>query len=211
MTAVFIISHLGYAIENNKLNIPAPTNLPMSQKIVPYVFVADDAFGLKTHTMKPFPSQYLPLDERIFNYRLSRARRVIENAFGIAASRFTIFRRPIVANVQKTTEITEAVVSLHNFLIRNNSSNACRYCPRGFIDQENATGITVGEWRNTEHDTLGLQPLRRIGSNNYSRDASLVRQGYKEYFSSEGAVDWQWQIVDRTATRYDRYFDRLEV
>ena len=64
---------------------------------MPYVFLADDAFGLKPNLMKPCPDQYLPLDERIFNYRLSRARRVIENTFGIAATRFRVFRRPIIA------------------------------------------------------------------------------------------------------------------
>ena len=68
--------------------------------------------------MKPYPDQYLPLDERIFNYRLSRARRVIENTFGIAATRFRVFRRPIIAPEKKVILITKAVVALHNFLMR---------------------------------------------------------------------------------------------
>ena len=107
--------------------------------------------------------------------------------------------------------MTKAVFGLHNFLIRNNSSNACRYCSRIYVDQGNATGITAGEWRITENNNLWLEPLGKIGSNNYSKNASLVRQEFKEYFNSEGTVERQWQIVNRTATPHDRYFDRLEV
>ena len=71
--SVYSSSHLGFAIENNQLNIPSQAKLPNSEKVLPYVFVADDAFGLKRHLMKPFPSQNLPLDKCIFNYRFSSA------------------------------------------------------------------------------------------------------------------------------------------
>ena len=33
-----------------------------SQRILPHVFAGDDAFGLKPHMMKPYPSQNLPID-----------------------------------------------------------------------------------------------------------------------------------------------------
>ena len=75
--SVYGSSHLGYAIENNKLNVPSPTKLPNSEKVMPYVLVADDVFGLKTH-----PTQNLSLHQRVFNYRLSRARRVIKMLLG---------------------------------------------------------------------------------------------------------------------------------
>ncbi|XP_004207024.1 uncharacterized protein LOC101240467 [Hydra vulgaris] len=79
--SVFNNCSLGYAIENNKLNIPDPEYIGNSEKVLPYVLVDDDAFGLKRHMMKPYPNQNIPLDQKIFNYRLSRARRVIENTF----------------------------------------------------------------------------------------------------------------------------------
>lgn len=48
-----------------------------------FVIVADDAFPLTNYMMKPFPNRLQKgTPERAFNYRLSRARRIVENAFG---------------------------------------------------------------------------------------------------------------------------------
>ncbi|WP_368853912.1 transposase family protein, partial [Acinetobacter baumannii] len=59
----------------------------------PYVFVEDDAFPLRHNLIKPFPSSCLEQKFLIANYRISRAQGIIENTFGIMASRFRIFRR----------------------------------------------------------------------------------------------------------------------
>ncbi|XP_022179309.1 uncharacterized protein LOC111039946 [Myzus persicae] len=67
--------------ENNTLNIPLPSCLPNTSGTYPYVFVSDEAFSLKSNLMKPFSQHELTNHRRIFNYRLSRARRVVENAF----------------------------------------------------------------------------------------------------------------------------------
>ena len=46
--SVYANSHLGYAIENGLLNIPQPSKLPQSERILPYVFIGDDALVWKT-------------------------------------------------------------------------------------------------------------------------------------------------------------------
>ena len=98
---VFSNSIFGRAMKHGSLLLPAAETIHVHglRSPIPYYFVADQAFPLKTYLLRPFPGNYLPENQRIliFNYRLSRTRRVIENAFGILATKFRVFRRPIIA------------------------------------------------------------------------------------------------------------------
>lgn len=53
--------------------------------------VGDDDFPFETYLLKPFLRKSLKYDKKIFNYRLLRVLRLIENAFDILSSRFQIF------------------------------------------------------------------------------------------------------------------------
>ncbi|CAH1972161.1 unnamed protein product [Acanthoscelides obtectus] len=52
----------------------------------------------------------------VYNYRLSRARQIVENAFGILVSRFRIFQKPIATNIETVDKIVLAACALHNWL-----------------------------------------------------------------------------------------------
>ena len=204
--SVYANSDLGFAIDNGLLNFPSPKRIGNSKEMYPFVFLADDAFGLKTYLMKPYAGTNLQENKQIFNYRLSRGRRVIENTFGIAASRFRVFRKPIIAQVDTVKLITKAVVVLHNFLMHHRHDNEpYSYCPQNYVDQDGPTGVTAGAWREDITENGAMQPINNITSNNHSKSAKEIRNLFMEYFNSdEGAVHWQLDMVRRTSNNYDR-------
>ncbi|XP_026824837.1 protein ALP1-like isoform X2 [Ooceraea biroi] len=110
-------SAFGKALYEGTLNLPRGTaRLPGSDKETPCYFVGDEAFKMSMNLMRPYPGKALNDQKRIFNYRLSQARRTIENTFGILAARWRILRRPISAGPDVVDKFVLAAMCLHNFL-----------------------------------------------------------------------------------------------
>ncbi|XP_067122114.1 uncharacterized protein [Centruroides vittatus] len=162
--------------------------LPGTNTTLPFAFVADSAFPLKVKLMRPYPGMNLPEGESIFNYRLSQARRVIESAFGILASRWHIFHQSIKAFPDAVTKMVLCTVILHNFIMKHNS--VPEYCPPNFVDQENIPGDFRDEL------SRNWEPLQ-CGSRNSAQRAYSNRNALKEFFMNEGHVPWQLGIVNR--------------
>ena len=83
---VFAASDLGFALEQGQLCLPKPRCPEKYDKALPLVCVGDEAFPLKEYLIKPYPRISLNTMQRITNYRISRARNLVENVFGICAS-----------------------------------------------------------------------------------------------------------------------------
>lgn len=68
------------------MNIPQPAAIGEGGPILPCL-VGDGAFPLKPYLFRPYSGRAgLTPEQDVYNYRLSRARQVIENTFGILAS-----------------------------------------------------------------------------------------------------------------------------
>lgn len=172
---VFRNATLSRAMEENLLEVPSPRYV--GEHLLPYVVVADDAFPLKENLIKPFPWRGLTKEERIANYRISRARRVSENAFGIMANRFRVFLSPMQLNPENVEKVTLAGCILHNFL------------------RERKSVVVSAENSDIEHQKVKETPFRPFvvsGRNAHSNAAKEVRESFKRYFNSEeGSVSWQ--------------------
>ncbi|XP_050300092.1 putative nuclease HARBI1 [Anthonomus grandis grandis] len=132
--AVFRRSSIdGIYFKAGTLNFPQSQPLPKEphEPTFPYYLVGDAAFPLSTHLLKPFPMRGITNQKRIFNYRLSRARRSVECAFGILVSKFKLLQGPILCSSEKTDKIVKALCILHNF-IRKREGKLSKIVPLTF-------------------------------------------------------------------------------
>lgn len=190
-STIFQESEFGKAVLNKTLAIPPPKKLPGSDVSMQCFFVADAAFPLHQNIMRPYPGSHLSTTKRIFNYRLSTARRTIENTFGILAARWRILRGPINASVDMCEKFVRAVLVLHNFLQQaeiNLRPNERKYSPVGFGDIMLEDGTSqLGTWRSIQ--TAEFQQIKPTSSHNAKRSLLEAQDQLADYFmSDEGQV-----------------------
>jgi len=177
------------AIDSGVIGIPDPAPLAADNEPMPYFLIGDDAFAMKTWLMKPYSRRGMDHEETIFNYRLSRARRVVENAFGILANRFRCLLSKMSVNVDNAAIIVRACVCLHNFLRDRNPA-----ADQLVVDQEDDDhNVIPGGWR--EHVDFA-DMAQHVGGNRDTRLAKQQRDLLKHYVNAPvGAVPWQDRMV----------------
>ena len=85
---------------NKNLDVPPSRQLPndTEETNVPQVLLGDEAFLLRCDLMRLFARNALKNERCIFNYRLPRARRLVENAFGTLANHWRLYHCHIYLN-----------------------------------------------------------------------------------------------------------------
>lgn len=171
---IFSSSPLGQRLKMGR-NLPPDEPLYNGGKPMPFVAVGDEAFPLQKHVMRPYPNRQASGNPRLehFNYRLSRARRIVENAFGILAARWRVYRSPFEISVKVVDVVIKATCILHNYLSEH-------------ISESNE--VTT----DSIHNQLMDIPNRLCHSRRASKEAFEVRNDFMEYFNSpQGCLPWQ--------------------
>jgi hypothetical protein len=92
---IFHHSSLYQLLSSNNFNLPNAKKLPLSDMELPFVILGDEAYPLLSYLMRPSPRRWLTESWSLFNYRLSRGRRVVESTFGILAGKWGILKKPV--------------------------------------------------------------------------------------------------------------------
>jgi hypothetical protein len=169
---IFAHSELGKYLET-RLGIPEDKQPPGTAYVAPHVIVGDEACPLKTYLMRPYPGSQSKVDNEksLFNYRLSRARRVAENAFGTLSQKFQICQRTL-QSLPENADIIFATCVLHN-------------CLR---DQ----GVALSHMGSSANVRSNLTKIPNQGGSAH-QSAFEVREKFKQFFntsSPSGFVPW---------------------
>lgn len=171
-SGIFKNSILYKKLMEKSLDIPNPTLL-VQDIFLPYVIVADEAFGLMENLMRPYGGKQLTDSQKIFNYRLTLARRYVECTFGIASNKWRILHRPIDVNVECAEKIIKAITVLHNYV---RARDGC----------------------NTEEMDLTTENMARLNSahhGRYTSSADNIRTKFANYFVHEGSLEYQTRLI----------------
>lgn len=167
-------SALGVKLRAGNLNIPQAQTLPYEEtgKPMPFVIVGDEAFAQSEHIMRPYSKRNLSMKQRVCNYRISRARRLVECTFGILANKWRIFHRPLDVQTKLADDIVKSCCVLHNFVRRRDGirvEDECYECP---LEGLSGHGLRA--------DYSGIE----------------VRDYFSNYFiSPQGSLPWQYDRI----------------
>jgi len=174
-SSIFKTTAFWKKLTEGSLNIPRPRPLNEHSNITfPFVLVGDEGFALHDHLLRPFGGTHLDKKKQVFNYRLTRARRYVECAFGILANKWRIFHRPLDVKEETAIWVVKACTVLHN-LVRE----------RDGLHFEN----TIPE--EIFFDNIANSHMRRGGLS-----ANSIRTSFADYFVSEsGSIPWQDEAI----------------
>ncbi|XP_040184702.1 protein ALP1-like [Rana temporaria] len=163
----------GHMLRTNSLDLPEYSPLPGTNgPPLPSVFVGDEAFALGEHLLRPYSGNNLTEQKSVFNHRLTRARRVVECAFGILANKWRVLHTPIVLNMQNAVCAVKAACALHNFIRQRD----------GF------------KFEDPVHENMERAHWTGVRG---SRQSTHVRDQFASYFMSPaGQVPWQLDAIE---------------
>lgn len=114
-------------------------------------------------------------EKRIFNYRLSRARRNVESAFGILSNKWEIFHKPMNVNLDLAKFIIKTCCCLHNYVRSRDGFNI-----------EDAMSVEFADTKGMNNTSIAWPNLQ----------STRIRNLLTNYIVSDvGSVSWQREYI----------------
>jgi hypothetical protein len=203
-SSIFRNCGFGKAIMDSSMDVPPPSPLPgtsgANAEPFEYYFVGDEAFALTSNLLIPYSKAQVQgrteqaVKHKIFNYRLSRARRVVENSFGILAARWRLFNNTIQAHPDTAVCFIQAAVCLHNYLMKTKDIGV----PNAFSGDTYINGERTVPGALREEVEQDAWERVRIRSNRNARKYPLECREYLcEYLNDVSSVPWQHEYATR--------------
>ncbi|XP_068719211.1 uncharacterized protein [Montipora capricornis] len=153
-----------YEKGNNKTLFP-DIRERIGDQDIPIVILGDPTYPLLPWLLKAYPENpNTPQSQRVFNYRLCRARMTVENTFGRWKGRFRRFSKRIDMEVPGVVNLTAASCVLHNM---------CELQKNEFLE----------DWM--DGTTALLQPQSPPNELEGGDDATDIRSAFKTIFMSQ--------------------------
>ena len=189
-----------FALENDKLNLPDPCRLLLTESdesdphnnSVSFVFVAVDAFQLTSYCIKPYGRQNMTDAQQILDYRSSRKLRVTENTSENSVNIFRVFSVQNNLNRNNVSFVVLASLSLHKLLCETSRDT---HMPPGFTDETQIDGNICNGTRLDEASSEFLCILETTEQNQCRKDVEEIFTTFKDYFCGPGEVFWQWKVL----------------
>ena len=180
-SAIFRSSDLAKMLRENTIDMPNPRILEGSDITAPYFFIGDAGFPLKKYLLTPFSRMTnLTMGQKIFNFRLSRARSSVERGFGILNSRWRILQQPLGFKIENIDTIIGSILCLHNFSITYEIN----------IKEEDRASLNEEIPVHNDDDNEIAENVEN------EEDALEIRRKLVNYFvSPAGSIPKQWQKV----------------
>ncbi|OXU18554.1 hypothetical protein TSAR_003973 [Trichomalopsis sarcophagae] len=184
--SIFGDTDFAFQLANNELDIPPPRELPNTDIKVPFMFVADEIFKLSENIMKSYSKIVdLPVPEKVFNYRLKRARLCIECAFGMLTEKFHVLQEDLKFDLMTSQFMVSAMACLHNFLIITNRN----------INLDNRNGIPVHDLENERNRPLQMTPIQQRHNNPKECLREKISKHDRSWLYPESTT-WTWRTPD---------------
>ncbi|KAJ8895480.1 hypothetical protein PR048_000813 [Dryococelus australis] len=146
----FRTSNLFRLLETGKLDVPECKPLPSTSSTVPFVLLGDEGYTL---------------------LQLSRARNIVECAYGIMATKWRLLNKAIKSIAPNAVQMVKAICILHKFVLTHEND----YVNIAHVQENACRGVT------------NCQPVHH----RFTSTAVRTRDHFMEYFNSVGSVPWQ--------------------